>query len=197
DRQLEHHMRPPMRNAGDVTRVDAARFVGAHADIDNHAFGAQFLVPLPRHFRIWVFQRRNNARDAGTDNCVSTRWRFALMRAWLKRHIHGGALRRFFGTAQCLDFSMRSAAPLGPAATDNDAVLDDQRADRGVRPGVTKIAPPERKCELHVALGVRDRLKNGGGVFVHFRALAAGRPSSSPDNSSSAARKSLASRKLR
>src|SRR5262249_10744334 len=92
---------------------------------------------------------------------------------------------------------MRPTALLGPTSTKNDTVLDDQCANCGIRPRVAEIAPPERKCELHVALVIRNRLGSGRRIFVHFRALAAGRPSSSPDSSSSAARKSLASRKLR
>src|SRR5262249_56100261 len=161
------------------------------------AFGAQLLVTLSGHFRIWIFKRRNNAGNAGTDNRVGARRGFSLVRARLKRHIHGGALGCLFGAPERFDFGVRPAALLGPASTKNDAVLDDHCADCRVRPGMTKIAPPERKCEPHVALVIQIGLGTRRRVSVHFFPLADGRPSSSPDNSSSAARKSLASRKLR
>ena len=67
--------------------------------------------------------------------------RGALQRAW----------RGLLGVAQRLDFGMRAAAVLRPAAPDDDAVLHDHRADRRVRPGVAETAAAERKGERHEA----------------------------------------------
>ena len=67
------------------------------------------------------------------------------MRAWLQRHVHGGALRRLFGLAQRLDFGVRTAAGLRPAAAEDDAVLDDHRADRRIGPDIAEPAPAERE----------------------------------------------------
>src|SRR5262249_8048560 len=106
------------------------------------------------------------------------------------------ALRCFPCPAQCLHFRMRPAARLGPPASENCAVLYDNRADRRIWPGPPEIATTERQREPHEAL-VGGRVKGRGRFLIHLRALAASRPSSSPDNSSRAARKSFASRKLR
>src|SRR5262245_25221813 len=117
------------------------------------------------------------------------------MRARLERDIHRCALRRFSCPPQGLDFGMRPAALLRPAARNHNAFLHDHRANCRIRPGVAEIAPAKGKRKAHEALVIW--LFGRGDLLVHLRALAAGRPSSSPDSSSRAARKSLASRKLR
>ena len=115
---------------------------------------------------------------------------FAVMRARLERDVKRRAARRLAGAAQRLDLRMRPPAGLRPAAADNDAVLDDHRADRRIGPGAAEPAPAERERQRHEAgilpQGVRRR--------AHLRAISA---ASSPDNSASAVSKSLASRKLR
>ena len=189
-------MRPRLLHARDVAGMNAARFVGAKTDIDRDAFGAQPLVALAGDFRIGIFQRRHHARDAGLDDGVGAGRRLALMRARLERHVHRGALRGFLGVPQRLDLGMRAAAGLRPAAAKDDAVLHDHRADRRIGPGRAQPAPAERQRQRHEARVVRfGRGLNGRCLVAHLRAAAA--VSSSPDNSSSAARKSLASRKLR
>src|SRR5262245_7579951 len=90
---------------------------------------------------------------------------------------------------------MRPAALLRPAARNHSPILHDHRANCRIGPGVAEVAPAKGKCKAHKALVIW--LCDRSDLFVHLRALAAGRPSSSPDSSSRAARKSLASRKLR
>mgnify|MGYP006113272587 CR=1 FL=1 len=51
---------------------------------------------------------------------------------------------------QRLRLRMRPPAGLGPAAPDDDAILDDDRADGGIRPGTALPAPAERQRKLHV-----------------------------------------------
>ncbi len=74
------------------------------------------------------------------------------MRAGLQRHIERGAARGLAGAPQRLGLGMRPAARLGPAAADDDAVLDHDRADGRVRPGAPEPAPAERQRQLHEAL---------------------------------------------
>src|SRR5258707_7903922 len=123
------------------------------------------------------------------------------MRARLQRHIERGAARGFAGLLQRLGLGMGTAAGLGPAAADDDAIFHHDRADGGIGPGAPLPAPPERQRELHEALV---------GGFRHFGLLRelvfqnaedhlrnrACRASSSPQSSPSTASKSLASRKL-
>src|SRR5208282_1827905 len=108
------------------------------------------------------------------------------MRAGLECDVKRRPACRGAGTAQCLDLGMRAPAWLGPATADDDAVLDDDRADRGIGPSAAEPAPAEGERERHEPPIFHRR--------VHFSAISA---ASSPDNSASAVSKSLASRKLR
>ena len=155
----------PFGDAHDVAGMHAARLVGAEADIDRDAFVAQPLMALAGDFRIGVFQRRHHARDAGLDDGVGARRRLALMRARLERHVHRGALRRLLGAAQRLDLGMRAAAGLRPAAADDDAILDDHRADRRIGPGVAEPAPAERERQRHEARVVRG-VRRAAGIAI-------------------------------
>src|SRR5579872_2141234 len=119
------------------------------------------------------------------------------MRARLHRHIHSAALCGFFGAPQRFDFRMRTPTLLGPATRHDVPVFDNHRTDCGIRPGTAEIAPSKCEGETHKALVVSVHAGDGYSLLVHLRAPAEGPLSSSPDNSSSAARKSLASRKLR
>src|SRR5690242_4356941 len=97
---------------------------------------------------------------------------------------------------------MRTTARLGPPPADNHAVLDDDRADRGVWPGAPLPSPAQGERELHVAAisvsGFPGLLRQL--IFQnaedHLR-IAVSRASSSPESSPSTSAKSLASRKLR
>jgi hypothetical protein len=124
------------------------------------------------------------------------------MRAGFERDVHrrskGRVICSCAGPAQGFDFGMRPSARLRPAAADNHAILDDHRADRGVWPGAAQAATPERESKRHETLIVRHGIRHG--VILHAHRHANGRAhsaASSPDNSASAASKSLASRKLR
>src|SRR5579872_3905303 len=124
------------------------------------------------------------------------------MRTGLKRHIERGAACSLPGPRQRLHLRMRTAARLGPAATDNDAVLDHDRADGRVGPGLPQAAPPERQCDLHEAQIGRFQIFRLPRQLLfqnaedHLRNSVI-RVSSSPESSPSTASKSFASRKLR
>jgi len=119
-----------------VTGVIAARLLGTKPNIDLDAALGELAVTRAGNFRIGILQRRHHARHAGFDDGIGARRRFALVRTWLERHVESGALRRFLGAAQRLDLGMRAATFLRPAATENDAVLHDHRADGRIGPGV-------------------------------------------------------------
>ena len=202
DGELEDDMRALVANATEMPGMIVRGFRGIEADIDDDARRAEFGVALPGHFRIGILDRRHHAGDAGGDHGIDAGRRFADMRTGLQRHIERGAARGFTGALQCVRLGMRTAAGLGPAAGDNDAVFHHDRTDGGVRPGAPLPAPPERQGKLHEArvsgLGIPGFLREL--VFQnaedHLR-NAVTRASSSPDNSPSTASKSLASRKLR
>ncbi len=125
------------------------------------------------------------------------------MRTRLERDIERGAARLLTGAGERLRLRMGPAAGGGPAAADNDTVLDDNRADRRVRPCLSEAAPSKRQRKLHIA-AVGSLY--GAGLLRetvlqktedHLRSGTGGRKSSSPDNSPRTASKSFASRKLR
>src|SRR6266446_9162279 len=128
-------MGTPVADAPEVSGMIARGLSRAEPDIDRDAGGAKFCMALPGDFRIGILDRRHHARDAGGDDGVGTGRRLADMRAWLQRHIEGGASRSLAGALECLGLGMGTAARLGPAAADNNAVLDHDRPDGWVRPG--------------------------------------------------------------
>src|SRR6185503_9423282 len=96
-----------------------------------------------------------------------------------------------------LGFGMRPSARLRPAAAEDDAVLDDDGADRGIGPGAAEPTPAESERQLHEPLIQRRIALCCWRGVAHFRALAVGLGSSSPESSASACSKSFGSRKLR
>jgi hypothetical protein len=166
------------------------RRIGLDADVDGNARIAQPRMTGAGYLGIGVLQRRDDARNAGRNDGVGAWRRLTMVRAGFERHIERGAARHRAGAPQRLDLGMRSASGLGPAAADDFAVLDDHRADRGIRPSPAKPASAQHKRQRHksAVVGNVGRCNAAGGG--HSAA-------SSPDNSASAASKSFASRKFR
>src|SRR6266702_8603048 len=153
-------------------------------------------MALPRHLRIGILDRRHHARYAGGNHGIRTGRRAAEMRTGFERDIERGAAGGFAGAPERLPLGVGPAARLGPAAADNDAVLDHDGAHGRIGPGAALPAPPERQRELHEALVGGFRLFGFLRELVfqdaedHLRNVAT-RGSSSPDNSPSTASKSL------
>ena len=147
----------------------AACLLGADAHFDRNARRAQPRMAFAGDFGIGVLERRYDARNARRDDSVGARRRLAVVRAGLQRDVQRGAARRRAGAPQCLDLGMGPATSLRPAAADNDAVLDDHRADGGVRPGPPQPAPAERKRqrhEAHVVTTAGGRTEGGHGEII-------------------------------
>ncbi|MDB5574471.1 MAG: hypothetical protein JWR79_1628 [Tardiphaga sp.] len=205
-RQFQDHMRSLVDDAADVAGMIAGGLVAEQPDIDDDAGRAQSRMALPRDIRIGIWHRRHDPRDAGRDHRVGARRRAPDMRTRLQRHIERRALGLRARAAQSFRLGVRTAAVLGPAAPDDDTVLDDDRADRGIRCGPPQPAPTERQSQLHEA--TIDGLGEAGLVRMlifqnpedHLRTttgFSSFLGSSSPVSSPSSASKSLASRKSR
>ncbi len=206
DGKLQQHLRPGLAHPPRMAGVVAHGVFRAEPGFDHDPAFAKPGVALPRHLRIDILQRRHHAGDAGLDDGVGARRRLAVMRARLERHVERCALRGLAGALQRLGLGVRPPARLGPAATDDDAVLDDHRADRRIGPGPAEPAAAECQRKLHetpivpgIVLGRRRRGSSRCLRRVrHLRAATGGLVgSSSPLSSSSACWKSLGSRKLR
>src|SRR5258705_1205646 len=195
-------MGTPVADAPEVSGMIARGLSRAEPDVDGDAGGAKFGMALACDFRIGILDRRNHARDTGGDDGVGTGRRLADMRAWLQRHIEGGAARSLAGAPERLRLGVGTAARLRPAPADNDAVLDHDSADGRVWPGAALPALTERQGQRHEALVSGLRFPGSFRELVfqnpedHLRNRAI-RASSSPESSPSTASKSLASRKLR
>src|SRR6266850_3236773 len=195
-------MRTLVADPSEVPGMVARGLHCAEPDIDRDARGAKFCMALACDLRIGIPDRRHNASNSSGNDSVGAGRRLADMRARLQRYIERGAARGLAGLLQRLGLGVGTAAGLGPAAADNDAIFHHDRADGGIGPGAPLPAAPERQCELHEALVGGFRLLRFLRVLVfqnaedHLRNRAS-RASSSPESSPSTASKSLASRKLR
>jgi hypothetical protein len=78
---------PAVAHAPDVTGVVAARLGGAYPDIDGDARGAQPRIPGAGDLGIGVFQRGDDARDAGGNDGIGAGRGFAVMRTGLERYV--------------------------------------------------------------------------------------------------------------
>ena len=149
DRELEHDVGTAVAHAPDVSGMVVARFLGAGVNIDDNASRTKPRVALAGHFRIGIFDRRDDARQACSDDGVGAGRRFAVMRARLQRHVERRTTCRCSGAPQRLDLGMRPAAGLRPAAAHNHAVLHDHGANGRVWPRPAKPAPSEGQRQSH------------------------------------------------
>ena len=132
DGKLQQHLRAAFAHPPRMAGVAARGLVRAEPGFDRDPAFAELGVTLPRHLRIDVLQRRHHAGDPGLDDGVDARRRLAVMRARLERHVERCALRGLAGALERLGLGVRPSAGLGPAAADDDAVLDDRpRRPRG------------------------------------------------------------------
>src|ERR1700687_2711048 len=132
-------------DAPEVSGVVARGLKRAESDIDRDAGGAKFCMALPGNFRIRILDRRHHARDAGGDDGVGAGRRLADMRAGLQRHVERGAARGLAGALERLGLRAEAPAGLRPYATYDVAVLDNDSADGGIRPGPPLPAPTPRQ----------------------------------------------------
>ena len=189
--ELEQDLRAAVADAAEVSGMDAHAPPRRPARRPRRCFRAQPLVPLPATSGLGSSTAETTRAMPARDDGVGAGRRLAVMRARLERDVERGAARRLAGAAPALRLGMRPPAGLGPAAADDDAVLDDDRADRGIGPGLAEPAPPQRQRQRHEA---SDRPRSD---IASSLPRGPGAAASSPDNSPSTASKSLASRKLR
>ena len=155
-RELQEQMRPAALEPREEARIHLARRIGQHAEADLDAGGAQRLDAAPRDARVGVDHRADDTADAGLDQRARAGGRAAVMRARLERDIGRGAAQRLgaMPPARMLErdrLGVRPAAWRGRAPADDPSVLDDYRADCGVRPGAPEAAPGEGEGALHPA----------------------------------------------
>ena len=166
--ELQGDGRPPFGRAQDVAAMEPPRGVRQNAGDDLDAAFAQELVPAPAHPRVGVLESGHHAGDPRRHDRVDAGRRPAVMRAGLERDIERGAARRSTGVLERDALRVRAPARLGHALREDQRPLpvgaDDQRADRGVRPGQAEVALAKRQRHAHEALvqgGVRGRPRPG------------------------------------
>ncbi len=137
--------------------------------------------------RIGILEGDDHSPHAGGDQRIDAGRSPAPVATGFETDIGDGAASRFARPAKRLGLAMRPAAGLGPAASDDPAVLYDDTTDRRVRPDGAEPATSKRQRRAH---------------RVEVEASIAGRNRHRPQSPSAAIRptkspKSLASRKLR
>src|SRR5262245_47120462 len=124
-------MRTVVADAAEMPGMVVCGLGGAEPDIDRDPRRTQLCVPLPGHQWIGILDRGHDAGNTGGNDGVGTGRRSAEMRTWLQRHIERGAACDLACAPQRLGLSMGTPAGLRPTAPDNQAILDDDRADGG------------------------------------------------------------------
>ena len=139
--------------------------------------------PSPGDARVGVLEGDDDPPHPGGDQRIDAGRGLAPMAARFETDIGGGAASGFAGPAQRLGLAMRPPARLRPAAPDDPPLIDDDAADRRVRPDRAEPAARQRQRRPH------RRSSVGRCRPAAQSPSAAIRPTKSP--------KSLASRKLR
>src|SRR5690606_2486407 len=106
------------------------------------------------------------------------------------------AARGFSRVGQRLRFCMGPAAQSGHAAPDDNAILDDDRANRRIGPRQSFVTPRMADRRLHEANIIRSRVRMRKPVATHAQASRSS-PVSGTVNSSMTLWKSTALLKLR
>ncbi len=203
--ELQSDHRPPLRHPQYVAEMIGAGLHGAHAGRRPRRRPRATAHGRGRRRAVRVLERGDDPRDAGGEDRVHAGRRRAVMRARLQRDVERRAARRLAGRSHGDGLGVRAAAQRRVAARDDDAVLDDQRANRRIRPRAAEIAPAERQRRRHegvVRNGLRFgfRLRRGHlppGAVSASCAVSALCSASLCDNSSISAWKSPTSRKSR
>ena len=131
-RQFQRHHRAALRRPQDMAEMGAGRGRSPLADADRNARRAQPRMAAPRHTRIRILQRRNDADNARSYDGIGAGRRFGGVAARLKRDIERRPLRQPARLRQRDGFGMRATPGLRGAAPDNDPALHHQRANGGV-----------------------------------------------------------------
>jgi hypothetical protein len=108
--------------------------IGRHRiAFDHNARSFEPVKTLACGAGIGVSQCADDARGLGGDQAVGASWSTrAFMCTGFKADIDCRACRSASRLLQCDRFCMGAATGLCPAAPDDDAILDDDTADRGV-----------------------------------------------------------------
>ena len=132
-RQLERNMRAAVDDAANETGQTGACFGRHRIAFDHNARSFEPVKTLACGAGIGVSQRADDSRGLGGDQAVGASWSTrAFMRTRFKADIDCRACRSASRLLQRDRFCMRAATGLCPTAPDDDAILDDDTADRGV-----------------------------------------------------------------
>ncbi len=143
---LQRDQRPARPQAQEEAGIEAGRLLLQDTGRDLDAGLPQHGEALAADARIGVLDRRDDARDAGRDQCIGAGRRLAQMRTGLQRHIGGGAPRRLARLRQRHGLGMRPPARLCPTASQHPAFIgNDDAAHRRI--GRRAAQSPRRQRE--------------------------------------------------
>jgi hypothetical protein len=124
-----------------MSEMGPPRLLGEHTSRNVNAGTGQDLGGAPASAGIGIVNGIDHAANPGRANRIGARRRLPMMTARLQTHVKSRAPRLRTRLAQGFGLRMRAAAGVGPAARQNGAVLNKQRANGGIWRAKTKPAP--------------------------------------------------------
>ena len=138
--------------AAEETWVQFARNTMQQIHVDRDASRAQQLQATAGDMRIGVLRRNHHSRHASLDQGRRARWRAAVMRAWLERHVHGGTTRPFTRFAQGEYFGVGFAGALMEPGADDLVAMRNHATHAGIRLGSEQPALGQLQRVRHMRM---------------------------------------------
>ena len=171
------HGRSP-RCAIEERRIELARRLALDADVDLDSGGAQPFDTAARD-RARIAHRDDHARDAGRDDRIGARRRFAVMRARLERDVHRRATRALAGRSSAVDFGVRLAVARMKSFADDLAAGNDNGADHRVRRRLVPTRAPRARVLAACTVG---RARRGRPAALRRRLVIPYQPKRKPSD---------------
>ncbi len=143
--------RPPVGHPQEMSELGPPRLLREDPRLTSIPAPAK-MGAAPADAGIGIVNRIDHAPHPGRDNRIGARRRPPMMTARLQSHVKRRAARLRSRLTQGFGFRMRTAAGLGPAARQNGAVFDNERADGRIWGATPKSAPAERESRGHEPL---------------------------------------------
>ena len=149
--KLQRHHRAAKGHAAQEAALQGGCRLGPDALGDLDALGAQHGMAAPGDARVGIGQRRDDPRDARTDQSFGAGRGAAVVGAGFKGDIGRCPPRGRTRHVQRHPLGMGTPAGLGPAPARDPAICHDHAAHGGVRPDVAQAPPRQPQRVVHVA----------------------------------------------
>src|SRR6516164_1262514 len=168
--EFERNKRTPEPQAAEETRIDLGRLLGTEPDLDVEPRRTQPAQSLAGDARIRILKSDHHPPYPGGDQRIDAGRGLAPVTTRLETDMGDGSVSRLPRPAKRFGLAMRSPTGLGPAPSDDPAVVYDDTTDRGVRPDGAEPATGERqRCSHRVEIEVSIAGRTCTGLNRHPR----------------------------